>query len=213
MIRLRSVGAVCIVALLASRPAVAQSPATAPPPPSSRVVDGLKFLAGGVIGLATHESGHLLVDLAFDAHPRFHRTHLGGVPFFAIVHRGELSPRREFVIAAAGFWMQDATSEWMLARRPSLRSTHAPFTKGEFAFDEISSIGYGIVALANAGPSGNLVDTRGMANAAHVSEPFVGGLVLAPAVLDGYRYFHPDARWAKWASRIAKAGTVVLLLK
>jgi hypothetical protein len=32
-------------------------------------------------------------------------------------------------------------------------------------------------------------------------------------VLDGYRYFHPDAAWAKWASRAAKAATVLLVVK
>jgi hypothetical protein len=203
--------------LVAGRPAAGQQQAPEPVAPSTRLFDGLKFLAGGAMGLAIHESGHFMVDLAFDAHPHFHHAYLGSLPFFAIVHRGNLSPRREFVIAAAGFWMQDVASERLLMRRPSLRSTHAPFTKGEFAFDELTSIGYGILALARAGPkpgsSDRVIDTRGMASAVHVSEPLVGGLVLTPALLDGYRYFHPDARWAKWASRIAKTGTVLLLLK
>jgi hypothetical protein len=32
-------------------------------------------------------------------------------------------------------------------------------------------------------------------------------------VLDGWRYFHPDARWAAWASRGVKAGMLLLLLR
>src|SRR5690242_8119588 len=31
--------------------------------------DALKFLAGGAFGLALHESGHLIFDVAFDADP------------------------------------------------------------------------------------------------------------------------------------------------
>ena len=29
-------------------------------------------------------------------------------------------------------------------------------------------------------------------------------MILAPAVLDGWRYFHPDAKWAVWTSRAVK---------
>ena len=87
-------------------------------------------------------------------------------------------------------------------------------TKGEFAFDELTSIGYGIIALGNAGRPGEPnMDTRAMADAIHMSEPLIGGLVITPALLDGYRYFDPDARWAKWTSRIIKAGTLLLILK
>jgi hypothetical protein len=38
-------------------------------------------------------------------------------------------------------------------------------------------------------------------------------MVLAPAVLDAFRFFNPDAHWAAWASRGAKVGSVVLVLK
>ena len=33
------------------------------------------------------------------------------------------------------------------------------------------------------------------------------------ALLDGYRYFRPEAAWAKWASRATKAGSALLILK
>ena len=52
-----------------------------------------------------------------------------------------------------------------------------------------------------------------MADAIGVDEPWIGMLILAPAVLDAYRYFHPDARWAAWASRGVKIGSVLLVLK
>jgi hypothetical protein len=52
-----------------------------------------------------------------------------------------------------------------------------------------------------------------MASGINVDERAISLVVLAPAVLDAYRYFHPEARWAAWASRIAKAGSVVLVVK
>jgi hypothetical protein len=52
-----------------------------------------------------------------------------------------------------------------------------------------------------------------MAASIGVDERAIGALVLAPALLDAYRYFRPDARWAKWGSRSAKVGSVVLVLK
>jgi hypothetical protein len=41
----------------------------------------------------------------------------------------------------------------------------------------------------------------------------VGALVLAPAALDAYRYFAPDARWAAWASRAVKVGMVLMVIR
>jgi hypothetical protein len=204
-----------LLALLAGHSAAAQQQ-TAPPPQSSSEhrFDSVNFLAGATLGFVFHESGHLAFDVAFDAHPRLKRVDLAGLPFFAIAHRADLSPRRAFIVAAAGFWMQDLTSERLLMTRPSLRSEHAPMTKGEFAFDELTAIGYGVAALGNGGrPGERNMDTRAMADALRTSQPLIGGLVLAPALLDGYRYFDPGARWARWASRFMKAGTLLLMLK
>jgi hypothetical protein len=185
----------------------------APPaqPNEHPIAATVKFLAGGAIGLAAHESGHLLVDAAFDASPRVVGVSYGPLPFFAITHRGGLSPRREFAIDAAGFWIQEGTAEWLLTSRPYLRNERAPLVKGVLAFDVLTSIGYAATAFAKAGPSER--DTRGMAAALGVNERAVGVLVLAPAVLDAYRYFRPESAWAKWASRVVKAGTVLVVIK
>jgi hypothetical protein len=133
------------------------------------------------------------------------------VPFFAIEHRANLSPRREFTVSSAGFWIQEGGNEWLLTRHPRLRQEHAPFAKGLFAFNVLTSVGYGIVAFARAGPSER--DTRSMAASTGVDEPVVGAIVLVPAVLDGWRYYKPGARWATWASRLAKIGSVLLVIK
>jgi hypothetical protein len=176
-----------------------------------RVVDSVKFLAGAALGLAVHEGGHLVLDAVFDASPTIKGVRFGPFPFFAISHRGDLSPRREFAISSAGFWMQDLSSEWQLTKRPALRDAHAPAVKGVLAFNVLNSVGYACVAFARAGPFER--DTRGMAESIGVDERAIGAMVLAPAVLDAIRYFKPEARWAKWASRAAKAGSVLLVIK
>jgi hypothetical protein len=185
-------------------------------PPETRpdehlAADTVKFLAGAALALGAHEGGHLAFDVAFDAQPRIEGVRFGPFPFFAVAHRADLSPRREFTISSAGFWVQDASNEWLLTRRPSLGAEHAPLAKGLLAFNVLNSVGYGFVAFARAGPFER--DTRGMADSIGVDERAVGVLVLAPALLDAYRYFKPDARWAKWASRAVKVGSVVLVVK
>ena len=196
-------------------PAEAQSSSAAPggQPPSAEehpIANAATFLAGGVLGLGLHEDGHLIFDTAFDASARLEGIHFGPFPFFAITHPGDLSPRREFTISSAGFWMQDLSSEWILTRRPSLRDEHAPLAKGVLAFNVLNSAGYAFVAFARAGPFER--DTRGMADSVGMDERAIGAMVLAPALFDAIRYFKPEARWAKWASRAAKVGSVLLLV-
>ena len=171
----------------------------------------VQFLAGGLTGLVAHESGHLLFDVIFDANPRLKKVSFHGIPFFALTHDNGLSPRKEFVIDSAGFWVQEATNEIILSRRPNLRHESAPFTKGVVAFNVLTSFAYAGTAFARTGPAER--DTRGMADALGWKEPYVGLLILAPAVLDAVRYFHPDARWAVWGSRASKMFSVVLVLK
>jgi hypothetical protein len=173
--------------------------------------DTVEFLAGSAIGLGLHEGGHLLFDAMFDAEPGLAGVHFGPIPFFAITHRNDVSPRREFAISSAGFWVQEASNEWLLTRRPTLHREHAPLAKGLFVFNVLNSVGYAVVAFARTGPVQR--DTRGMAASSGIDERTIGALVLAPALLDAYRYFRPYARWAKWGSRSAKVVSVVLVLK
>ena len=207
--------AAAIVSLLGvtAHPALAQPSAPLPPPQQDgqAVVATVKFLAGGLVGLAAHEGGHLIFDAIFDAEPHISRVQFGPFPFFAISHRTDLSPRREFTISSAGFWVQEAANEWLLTRRPAIRDEHAWGTKGVLAFNVLNSVGYALVASAKAGPVER--DTRGMAASIGVDERLIGALVLAPAVLDTYRYFNRGSRWAAWTSRATKAGSVLLVLK
>jgi hypothetical protein len=189
----------------------AQSAAVDPAEPNEHpVADAGKFLAGAGVALVVHEGGHLFFDAIFGAEVQITGVRFGPVPFFAVAHRPGVTPRQEFTISSAGFWTQEATAEWLLVHRPDLRHEHAPFAKGVFAFDVLTSIGYGTIAMFEAGPPER--DTRGM-TATGLNERFVGALVMAPALLDGYRYFNPDAAWAKWASRAVKIASVALVLK
>lgn len=193
---------------------VSAQDAAAPPPASPgqhRVNKTLTFFGGAALGLAAHEGGHLLFDAVFDAEPNVRRVSFAGIPFFAITHRADLPTRQELVIASAGFWMQQATSELILSRRPHVRDESAPLLKGWLAFNVLASVAYAGAAFARGGPYER--DTRSMASTLRVDEPWVGALVLTPALLDGYRYFHPNARWAKWTSRAVKAGMVVLVAR
>jgi hypothetical protein len=164
-----------------------------------------------VVGLAAHESGHLFFDVIFDADPGFKRIEYHGIPFFAVTHRSGLPPRQEYTISAAGFWVQQATNEWLLTARPRLRTDHAPFAKGVFTFNVGVSAMYSVAAFARTGPPER--DTRGMAEASRIDERWIGAVVLAPAAFDTWRYFDPDSRWAVWLSRAAKIGSVLLVLR
>ena len=193
----------------------AQDPPPLSAPPTStteqRITSAFKFLGGGAIGLAAHESGHLLFDGIFNAHPGIKKVSFHGLPFFASTHDPGISPRREFIIDSAGFWVQEATNEVLLSRRPNLRRERAPFTKGVFAFNVLASVSYAGAAFARTGPVER--DTRGMADAIRWKEPYVGLLILLPAILDVVRFYDPDARWATWGSRAAKLGGVVLIAR
>ena len=198
--------------LLAPPQGAAQSasPAATPPNSASTAVTGAKALAGAVLGLASHESGHMVLDLSFKANPGIRKVSFAGIPFFAITH-DTVSDGREFAISAVGFWMQHASSEVLLIRRPNLRHERAPVAKGVLAFNTLTSVIYAGAAVARTGP--NERDTRGMAVTARIAEPWIAPVILGPAALDAARYFKPDSRVLRWSSRAAKLGGLLLMAR
>ena len=80
-----------------------------------------------------------------------------------------------------------------------------------FAFNVLTSMAYSGAAFARTGPYER--DTRGMADASGIDERWIGAMILAPAVLDTWRYFQPKSKWLPWVSRGAKVGLVVLVFK
>jgi hypothetical protein len=213
----RPLVSLALLLVVHSAVASAQVQDTPQPPPSDTTTQQKRvtyvglFVAGGALGLGLHEGGHALFDVIFDADPTFRRVDFHGIPFFALTHRRTVSPRREFVISSAGFSMQHAGSELLLTRRPGLRHERAPVAKGLLAFNVLTSVAYAGTAFARTGPFER--DTRGMADAVRIDERVIGAFVLAPAILDTWRYYRPESKWAVWASRSAKAGLVLLVLR
>jgi hypothetical protein len=170
-----------------------------------------KVLLGGAAGLVLHEAGHLVANWAFEEKVVIKKVDFKGIPFFALAHAHDLSPRREYVVSSAGFWAQYLYSEQILTHHPNLKAEQSPFRKGMLTFHVITSLVYSGAAFARTGPVER--DTRGMADSLKISERWIGVLILAPALLDTYRYFHPEARWAAWTSRGIKMGSVALVIK
>jgi hypothetical protein len=207
----RCSSAALVIALCFSPSTVRADDQASTPHDDSPAIKTAKFLAGAGVALGMHETGHLVFDVIFGANPRLKSVKFGPFPFFAVTHDAGLSPRREFTISSAGFWVQHATDEWLLVRRPRLRDEHAPFLKGMLAFNVLTSVGYSMAAFARVGPYER--DTRGMAASIGVKEPVVGVLVLSPALLDAFRYWQPQSKWAVWTSRAVKVGGVLLVAK
>lgn len=173
---------------------------------SSRTI--LPFLGGAATAFVAHELSHVTADVAFGAPVSLRRVEFQGIPFFAVAHPSTVTRRQEYVIASAGFWSQHASSEWLLTRHPQLRTARAPFAKGVLAFNVLTSTGYALAAFAETGPAER--DTRSVAVGARLREPTVGALILAPALLDAWRYYQPERRGVAWVSRGIKLGLVAL---
>ena len=182
----------------------------APPSVSAQTIDVVRFFAGAALGLGFHESAHIIADEAFGADPGVRKVSAGFIPFFAITHE-PVTPTKEFIISSAGFWAQHVGSDIVLSRHPELREEHAPVLKGLLAFNVVTSVIYSSAAFVRHGPLER--DTRGMALSAGVDEPWIGMTVLAPAVLDAARYYRPNSRVLRWASRAAKVGGALLIFK
>lgn len=178
----------------------------------SRASRVLRFLAGGATGLVVHEAGHVVSGAALGANPGFKRLDYGPIPFFAVTH-DPVSRRREYVISSSGFLAQHAASEWLLGG-PPLRPSSSAFRKGWLTFNLATSAVYTAAAFGRFGPPER--DTRGMAVSAGgdgVPEPWIGVLILTPAVLDGIRYAAGDPAWARWSSRVAKAAMLLIAFR
>jgi hypothetical protein len=170
-----------------------------------------KVLLGGAAGLGLHEGGHLVANWAFEEKVNIKKVDYKGIPFFALSHAPDLSPRREYVVSSAGFWTQFLYSEQILTHHPNLKDEPSPFRKGMLTFHVVTSLVYSGAAFGKTGPVER--DTRGMASSRRIDERWIGAMVLVPALLDMYRYFNPDARWATWTSRGVKMGSVALVIR
>jgi hypothetical protein len=167
-------------------------------------------LFGVGLGFGLHEGGHLLTDAFFQSDPYLKPVKGARIPFFAISHRKVLPSWQEAVVSSSGLWTQFVLAETILTRTPDLRRQRAPIQKGVLAFHVGLSVLYGIAGLGQWGPPER--DTRGIAVGLGMNERWVGLTVLAPGVLDAYRYYRSTLSWAGWLSRVAKVAFVVPLM-
>src|SRR6478752_5295282 len=86
------------------------------------------------------------------------------------------------------------SSELSLGLTPHLRERRQAYLKGFLALDIGLSLGYGITALAGIGPPQSDVNT--MARGLGIPTWPIGIALVAPALVDIYRYLVPDSRWA-----------------
>lgn len=170
-----------------------------------------KFFTGAFVGLLGHESGHLIANWSMNTHPFAKSVHYGPIPWFTIEPGRPLTPHEHFITASAGFNAQHIINEYLLTKAPNLRTDDKPFLKGMATFNFWLTMGYAATAFAGTGP--NERDTKGMADAIGWSEESIGALILVPTVLDTYRYKHPDAKWARTASRLSKLFIIGLAAK
>jgi hypothetical protein len=191
-----------------------------PPPPSWK--PAAMVTAGFVTAFFAHETGHVVTNLLLGNSPHFETTTvLGFVPFPVISPRlrcddagctrydGAAFPsgrRGKFVIVTMGFDVQHALDELVLDLTPDLRYRDAPWRKGLLAFGILTSCLYSAAAMLGVEDSHG--DLSGAASMARVNERLLALGLLAPAILDAYRYMVPSTRWAPWVSRAAKAGLV-----
>ena len=170
-----------------------------------------EFFKGAFTGFLGHECGHLIANTTLNTNFHLKGVNFAVIPFFTIEPGRELSPREHYITASAGFNAQHIINEWLLVRHPDLREEDKPFLKGLGAFNFWLTAGYAATAFAGYGPGER--DTRGMAESLGWSEESIGVLILAPTLLDAYRYKHPKAKWAKHASRITKLLIIGLALE
>jgi hypothetical protein len=186
---------------------------------SWEVSDYAWFVAGGLSGFVIHETAHAAVAESLGLRPRLEVRHKP-VPFVIVKYdlvsvkepSGEIAyytdrdgnlvshgAQKRFVIASAGINSQNIASEWILTQYPRLQNESRPYLKGMLAFDILTSMGY--VLVGRKDPDG---DIRGMSESLKVNDAIIGGLVLLPAAMDLYRYYHPDSVWVPWIDRGAK---------
>jgi hypothetical protein len=196
----------------------APAPPPEPTPPPFTWRSAAIFAGGAVTALATHETCHLVANLALGNRPSFQPvTFLGGIPYFAIVpsircrggdckeHNGEhfwAGRPGLYTIVSAGIQCQHYEDEIILTQRPGLRTDDAPFRKGMLAFNTLVSIGYVLANWSGVEPTDG--DIRGIYRDGGAPRFLLSPLVLGIAAVDIARYFHPHARWLVWLNRVAK---------
>ncbi len=146
----------------------ARRPAT-PPKSSSVAADAAKFFGGAALALGMHESGHLVLDVAFDATRRSSASASGRFRFspsriVPACRRGANSRSRR-----RDSGCRSATSEWLFAKHPGSQARARAAREGDAGVQR-ARVGRlcGEPRSRKSGPFER--DTRGMAASIGVDE-------------------------------------------
>lgn len=211
----------CALTCAALVPSLGRAQDAALPQRSTRLHDVGMGTLGFVSAFLAHESGHVGANLMMGNVPRLEGLFaVGFIPFFAIAPgidcREEVCVKRngdrfaggrrgKYFIVTGGFNVQHFTNELILTADPNLRAKRAPFRKGMLLFNVFLSWLYASSAWTGLqDPHGDL---GGAANTAGINEIALSFALLAPTIVDTYRYFVPSgAHWSAWVARGTKAG-------
>lgn len=163
----------------------------------------------GLTALFTHHVGDdrlfMMPDVLYDFAPV--RTPRGleyrdenGVP----VSHGR---RDHALIAYSGILFQNITNEILLTRHPRLIDEDRPFLKGMFFFNLFLPLFYTFESRSDANS-----DLRLLQQDLGYDKWQVNAIVLIPAALDAYRYYHPEKKRLRTYARIAKVVPVIICL-
>ncbi|HTP24728.1 MAG TPA: hypothetical protein VMK12_03605 [Anaeromyxobacteraceae bacterium] len=208
------------------RPALAQPDALESAPSDSVWTAAAIFTAGAATALITHETCHVIANLALGNIPHLEPVRfLGVIPFFAVSPQiscfgnqcfkqngqpFDVGRQGLFLIYSAGLQCQQVADEIILTNEPRLRERAAPYLTGMLAFNTLTSIGYVFANWLGIEPPYG--DLRGL-YAIGAPRTLTNVLFLAVAMMDIARYFFPQTPfdllpYASRASKIAVAGMV-----
>ncbi|MFH1539072.1 MAG: hypothetical protein ABIH66_08935, partial [bacterium] len=115
--------------------------------------------------------------------------------------------RDHALIAYSGLLFQNITNEILLTRHPRLIDEDRPFLKGMFFFNLFLPMFYTFESRSDDNS-----DLRLLQQDIGYDKWQVNAIVLVPAALDAYRYYHPEKKRLRTYARIAKTIPVVICL-
>lgn len=110
-------------------------------------------------------------------------------------------------IAWSGIMSQQITNEYILTKHPRLIDEDEPLLKGMFLFNIFIPAFYTFESNRDENS-----DLRLLRRDLDINRGVVNSMVLVPAALDVYRYYHPEKKRLRLYSRIAKIIPVAVCL-
>lgn len=178
--------------------------------------DSRTFRAGpdmtlGLSLLFAHRTGEdmllpLLPDVTYDFEPR--QTPSGDIVYVnengAPVSNG---PRDSALLSYSGILYQNIASEYILTKHPRLIDEDRPFLKGMVLMNLFLPAFYTVKGYDD--PNSDLLRLQSALGADRWQ---INTMVMLPAAIDFYRYYHPEKKKLRRYSRIAKLIPLIICL-